>query len=421
MPEEEPESHAPAKRITFELRRFLGMPRSVRARRAKERQTLEEAEATARGEEAEPAPSETDAGVQRSSPAAPVKRPDAEQARTSQSVITRTPRIGVKSSRPDRTVEDRKVTQPSTTLALDEKSARASEMRQVVLIIGAILLLFFGFYAGRRIDYWKYLYVTRVKPNVLKKPVDQFPGVSAEELLNRGLAAEHDGKLKKAAELLAAAKYKNFALPGVLFHVGKLAYTLGDLKTADKIFDRAVALRENVDSSIYYRGLISLRRRNFLDAQSYFEAAAKAEPFVSEYCYYWAEALRMDFHPKDAIPHYLEAAVRAREGQDPAVCSFKIRMARIEAGEGASVRAELQKQKSAGRLSVDWIMTDAALNIYAGQIDLAVRLVNEAWAAYQPALFSSCSQDSLFSIACQKRPQLAKACHLNLPPRPAFP
>jgi tetratricopeptide (TPR) repeat protein len=420
MPEEKPKDHAQTKPITVELRRFLGMPRSVRARRAKERQAAE-AEDTAHSEKVEPASSETQAEPQQSLPAESARKSLAEQPSTLQSAITRTPRIGAKPSDSEPTPENRKVNRPWSALGVDGKSARASEMRQVVLIIGAILLLFFGFYAGRRIDYWKYLYVTRVKPNVLKKPVDQFPGVSAEELLNRGLAAEHDGKLKEAAELLAAAKYKNFALPGVLFHVGKLAYTLGDLKTADKIFDRAVALRENVDSSIYYRGLIALRRRNFLDAQSYFEAAAKAEPFVSEYCYYWAEALRMDFHPKDAIPHYLEAAVRAREGQDPAVCSFKIRMARIEAGEGASVRAELQKQKSAGRLSVDWIMTDAALNIYAGQIDLAVRLVNEAWAAYQPALFSSCSQDSLFSIACQKRPQLAKACHLNLPPRPAFP
>jgi tetratricopeptide (TPR) repeat protein len=419
MPEEKPESHAPTEPITFELRRFLGIPPSVRARRAKERQALE-AEAAARGEKAEPAPNETDAEPQSSSTEV-VQTPVAEKARASQSAITRTPRIGAKSSRPERILEDRKVIRPPSALALDEKSARASEMRHVILIIGAILLLFFGFYAGRKIDYWKYLYATRVTPNVLKKPVDKFPGVSADELVNRALAAERDGKLKEAADLLAAAKYKNLALPGVLFRVGKLVYALGDLKTADKIFERAIAFRENVDTSIYFRGLIAARRRDFVGAERHFEAAAKAEPFVSEYYYYWAEALRMNLHPKQAIPHYVEAALRARAGQDPAVCYFKIRMAQIEGGEASSVRAELEKQRNAGPLSVDWMMTDAALSIYAGQIDSAVRVVNKAWGAYQPRLFSSCSHDPLFSNACQKHRELAKACHLELSPQAAFP
>jgi tetratricopeptide (TPR) repeat protein len=418
MPEEKPEDHAPTEPITFELRRFLGMPRSVQARHAKERQALE-AEAAARGEKAEPAPNETDAEPQPSSPAEVVQGPVAEQARTSQSAVTRTPRIGAKSSSPERILEDRKVIRPPSALA--KKSARASEMRHVILIIGAILLVLFGFYAGRKIDYWKYLYATRVAPNVLKKPVDKFPEVSADELVNRALAAERDGKLKEATDLLAAAKYKNLALPGVLFHVGKLVYALGDLKTADKIFERAIAFRENVDASIYFRGLIAARRRDFVAAERYFEAAAKAEPFVSEYYYYWAEALRMNSHPKQAIPHYVEAALRARGGQDPAVCYFKIRMAQIEGGEAASVRAELAKQKTAGTLSVDWMMTDAALSIYAGQIDSAVRRVNEAWGAYQPRLFSSCSHDPLFSDACQKHRELAKACHLELSPPAAFP
>jgi hypothetical protein len=81
----------------------------------------------------------------------------------------------------------------------------------------------------------------------------------------------------------------------------------------------------------------------------------------------------------------------------------------------------LEKQRNAGPLSVDWMMTDAALNIYAGQIDSAVRRVNEAWGAYQPRLFSSCSHDPLFSNTCQKHPQLKKACHLELSPQAAFP
>ena len=417
MPEEKPEHRPETEPITKELRRFLGMPRSVRGRRAQEREALKK-QAAALTEKQESEQRRADIESEKAPPSETKGKSGTE---SSQSPTKRTPRIGIKSDRTDLPRAEQKVMRPPTALALDEKSARASEMRHVVLIIGAILLVFFGFYAGRKIDYWKYLYATRITPKLSKKTTDKFPGVAADELVNRALIAERNGKLKEAAELLVAAKHKNLALPGALLRVAKLVYEQGDLVTADKIFDRAIAFRENIDVANYFRGMIAARRRDFTAAERFFEAATKAEPFISEYYYYWAEALRLDFHPKEAIPHYAEAALRARAGQDVSVCYFKIRMAQIEAADATSVRTELEKQKKAGALAVDWLMTESALHIFEGRIDPAVRLVNTAWDAYQPGLFSSCSHDALFISACKKYPELAKACHLDLSPKAAFP
>ena len=56
-------------------------------------------------------------------------------------------------------------------------------------------------------------------------------------------------------------------------------------------------------------------------------------------------------------------------------------MTMVEAGDIPQINADLEKKQSEGPLSVDWLMTAAALQIHAGNIDEAVKLVKEARAA----------------------------------------
>ena len=148
---------------------------------------------------------------------------------------------------------------------------------------------------------------------------------------------------------------------------------------------------------------------------AFFEAAATAEPFTADYYYYWAEALRLDHHPQEAIPRYEQAARRARDDQDATVCQFKVRMARLEGGENAKLKAEIEEKGSAGALALDWLMTNAAVAIREGRIEDAVRSVTEARAASTHTengggIFVSCAGDMLFQDARQKHRELADAC-----------
>ena len=93
-----------------------------------------------------------------------------------------------------------------------------------------------------------------------------------------------------------------------------------------------------------------------------------------------------------------------------------MRMAELEAGDLTKVRSELEQQQIRGPLSVDWIMTSAAVEIQQGHIEEAVQLVEQAHEADRShlfALFAACAGDRLFSVACQNSPELTRACSIE--------
>lgn len=314
--------------------------------------------------------------------------------------------------------EPRRPAQSPTAVMPDRKLWRVAEMQNVALIIGALLLLLITFYVGKKFEYWKYRIASWNKPKISGMASDKFPGASPEQLIEQALAAERLGNWREAVERFISAKQKNLTYRGLFFRTGKLCYDHGDFETANKLFDRAIAFGENVDTANYFRALIAVGRSDFPAAERFFEAAANAEPFTPGYYYYWAETLRKDHHPKEAIRRYDQAAARTSSEQDATVCKFKARMARLEAVETSELNGEVEKKRNAGPLSVDWLLTDAALKIRQGNIAEALQLIDKARAADENRLFSlfaSCTGDMLFSEACRNHPEIARACRVANP------
>ncbi len=302
-----------------------------------------------------------------------------------------------------------------------DKGSRAIELQQAVLILGAILLLGLAFYGGTKLSYIKFLVASRNTPKLDENAPDQYPGIAAPDLVRQALLDERAGKWQDAADRLLAAKRKDLRYRGILFRVGKILYAQRNFEPADEAFERAIAFGENVEAANYYRGLIAVRRRDLTAAERFFEEAVNAAPFVSDYHYYWGETLRLDLKPKQSLPHYEQAILLARTEQDATVCQFKIRMGRIEAAEGSAVSEELARNEAAGPLSVDWLMTSAALQIRGGKIEEARQLILQARAGQAPGLFASCVNDFYFHDAAQKYPELAEALHLELDLQIPFP
>jgi tetratricopeptide (TPR) repeat protein len=303
------------------------------------------------------------------------------------------------------------------------RPSRTPAMQNFALVIGALFLLAMMFYVGKRYEYWKYTIVTHRAAKLSANESNKFPGTSAEELVKQALITERLGKWQDAAERYIAAKYKDLSYAGILFRVGKIYYDHGDFASADTLFERAIAFSENIDSANYYRGMIALGREDFPAAEHYFETAAKTAPFNADYFYSLAETFRKDRHPNEAIASYEQAAARAAEPEE-IICRFKIRMATVETGEVRTLSAELEKKRAEGPLSVDWLMTAAALQGRAGNIDGAINLVKEARAADQSRLFSlfaACAGDRLFTMACRDYPDLAQACRIEAAPAPTPP
>ncbi|MEP6603162.1 MAG: hypothetical protein ABJB69_04360 [Spartobacteria bacterium] len=294
------------------------------------------------------------------------------------------------------------------------------QVQNAVLILGALFLLFVTFYVGKKFEYWKYQIATRNKPKLDTTEANRFGDASVEELVATGLVQENLGNWQDAADRFIAAKHKNLEYPDLLFRTAKLYYDHGRFDVADGLFERAIAFRENVDTANYYRGMIATGRRDYPAGERFYEAAANAAPFNADYFYSWAEALRRDHRLKDAVTRYGDAAMRAGEAEQN-LCRFKMRMTMLEAGETAQVSLDLGEQRKLGPLSVDWLLTDAALQIQAGRIEDAARLAEEARASDRSLLrgnFAACVGDKFFSEVANNYPQLEAALRLQATPSP---
>jgi tetratricopeptide (TPR) repeat protein len=283
------------------------------------------------------------------------------------------------------------------------------------LVAGALILLAATFYIGKKFEYWRYVIATREEAKIAAKATGDFAGASAEELIEHAVMDEQAGRWDDAAKRLIAAKYKNVALGGVLFHAAKLYYDHSDFDAADRLFESAIGFGENVDAANYYRGMIASSRSDFPAAERFFEAAMNAAPFNPDYYYSLAEMLRKDHRPKDAIARY-EQAVRRGQESEQTICRFKARMASLEAGDVDPVREELEQKRKLGPLSVDWQMTEAAIAIHQGDTAQAVKILTEAREVDRPQLdarFAACAGDRFFAIACQSNQELAQACRVN--------
>ncbi len=303
----------------------------------------------------------------------------------------------------------------------DDKVSRSIEFQSATLIIALIVGFGLAFYFGTKINYLKYLLSSRHQPTLTGPSADQFRGVGADDLVKQALVAERDGHWQDGVERFMAAKRKNLQYKGILFRVGKILYDQRDFAQADQAFENALAFGENMDAASFFRGLIAVRTKNLTAAERFFAAAVAAAPFVSDYHYYLGETFRLDLKPKPAIPCYEQAALLARDEQDATVCQFKMRMARIDAAESEAVNSELARRQANGPLSVDWLMTAAALKIREGHVDDARPLIEQARAGNSPGLFASCVNDLYFHDVSKKYPELADVLHLELDLQVPFP
>ncbi len=289
-------------------------------------------------------------------------------------------------------------------------AARSVELRHAFWAILVLVVLAMAFYVGKKFEYWRYQLASRAQGRAIESAApDKFPNASANELIETALAAEKRGDWADAIERMMAAKRKNLAIPGLLFRVGKISFDHGDLQNADAAFAQAIRFKENVAGANYHRGVIAVRRNDLTSALQYFEAATAAEPFISEMYYFWAEALRIAQHPREAIQRYEQAIQRSTSENDVALCHFKIRLARIEAADAAGLARDIATERATGPLSVDWLMTDAALQLHYGNVADAIARIQEARSRGQTPLFLTCAGDTVFLKASQSHPDIATA------------
>src|ERR1043166_6842672 len=188
--DEKPESESERRRkkgMSPELRRFLGPARSLQGREENETPSAEDVESDIEQQPESELPPEYEVEEERPRP----------KARPARQEYTEAEQVGGSGR--------------SVVLAPAADLSRVIQMQTVALIIGGILLLGGVFYVGKKFEYLKYLITAANKPKLTDTSPDKFPNLSAEELIEQGLASERLGRWSDAIERFMSAKRKNLA------------------------------------------------------------------------------------------------------------------------------------------------------------------------------------------------------------------
>lgn len=296
----------------------------------------------------------------------------------------------------------------------DEKTSRAVQMQHVALVLAVLFFLGGMFYLGTKFPFLIYKIRTYQHAKADQSVPDPYPNVSPDELVHEALVAQNAGRWQEAADRFISARRKNNALRGIFFRVGALCAENGDLANADKFLARSIEFGEEVDQANSYRAEIAVRDQNLAAAEGFAEAAAAASPFNWIYYYRWAEILRLNGRPKDAIRRYEQGALCAKESLNDWVCRFKVRLAKIEARD-PEIADEIAKKQTEDSPGGDWLITAAALKVREGHFGEAVELLEKARAISTASVFGFGISDNIFREASNRDPALLEIC-LNAVP-----
>jgi tetratricopeptide (TPR) repeat protein len=216
--------------------------------------------------------------------------------------------------------------------------------------------------------------------------------------LQASAQALSQGDVVKAKNILLTERDRNPQAKGVDFGLAIVAFSKGDRAEAAGLLQKSITAGEMLGDSHNLLGVINIQDGKKSEAISEFQAAMEASPKDPQPCLNLAEAYRADNEPKKAYAP-LEKAISLTPGNS-GLYEFKLRLAKIDAGDLADVaQATEAKIKEKGNdLSMDWVMTAAALSLRKGRTKDAVVLLEQARRAMPADAFHNTMEDHAFKF-----------------------
>lgn len=236
--------------------------------------------------------------------------------------------------------------------------------------------------------------------------------------LQQGLKEQLAGNYAEARAHLEAALAKDATLTGVYFQLGVICFNQHESEVAEKYLRQSIQQNEQVAASYNILGVIASQNHKFAEAYDLYKKATEAAPKDPQGFYNWSEALREDQKPKEAAAMLRKAL--QRNPSEP-LYAYKLRIAQIDAGEGADLEAETAQQLKLSPPSGDWLMTAAALELSRGNTAKAGELLDRARQSMSPVLFFGMLQDPYF-LRFEETSDIHKFYDVKITPKsPATP
>lgn len=235
------------------------------------------------------------------------------------------------------------------------------------------------------------------------------------ETLAQALEAQLAGRFNDAYALYGEALELDDTLRGARYQRGVAAFQLGDHANARRFLAASIDKKEEVAAATLLLGVMAAKEKDFAAAEKLFLEAGKLTPNDPQIPYNLGELARETADLPTAVKRYREAVLL--KPQEP-LFAFKLRLARLEAGEHERVEREAREQLAVANTTGDWLMTAAAINLSRGEWDEAAKMLGFAAAAMQPQMFFAMLQDRVFSRHAE-RPEIQKFYDVVITPADA--
>ncbi len=302
-----------------------------------------------------------------------------------------------------------------------------SERKRSVVIwalaqLAGLALLLIGFWAGQSLSGDEEAHPDSPdSAAAMKSPaVDPLTRIGvndrALEAVDRGLQAEKAGDLNAARQTWESAADGRGRLPGADYRLAMVAIRNNDISGADIHLADSLAAGEMMASAYFVNACFAGKKGDYLKAAQQLAHAVRVEPFSAKYMFCWGEALRRAGKAQaaaDAIAHALD---RPASPSDLELFTFKLRLAKIEAGQDATFDAELTAHLSKTPVAGDWLLLAAARDLSHAAYPSAAGHLREAARVLMPERFHLFVQDFAFQ-SYANRPDVTVL--LNVPPPPS--
>lgn len=252
--------------------------------------------------------------------------------------------------------------------------------RQAIIAAGLVLVLGFGFLAGR----FTAPEVYSAPPPVPGEKPQQAPLADAPKaivarlaepaeikLIDDAAAAQSAGNFAKAEEILNRLAKDAPDVKGVQLTLALLNLQRGEMAQADYHISLGLSTGEDAGRLHGLRALVRARTGRPKLANESFELAQRGAPFEWKYFFLHAEALRRFGKLQQALEKYDQALSRVHEQGEDELMQFKRRLTLVAIGRGAELDADIRKQLAVPLPHIDWLMIAVAREAQQGNFAAA--------------------------------------------------
>lgn len=211
--------------------------------------------------------------------------------------------------------------------------------------------------------------------------------------LQTAIQAQFQKDYSKAISAYEHARLLDPTLTGIDYQLAVIAFSQNQPDEARKYLAKSIAAKDGVAASHNLLGVIAGQNKDYDTSIAEFKQAIQISPQDANLHFNLSETYRESGQAGKAIAALNEAI---KLSPHESLYPFKLRLARIAAGQGRELESETASQLRESKPSGEWLLTAAAIALSRGAYSDAAILLAHARESMDPIRFFGLIQDPCF-------------------------